>query len=269
VQAAAYEFLETVDADALLPVLRRLGETDLLLRLGDAESAGALVEHVRRGGHPGDLLHLAEVRTPEVEAFLRATGGLGALAVRHGLPAELRIDWEDAPEEARDLVREGRPTDALAAWLEAFPDATPRGLGLVEDGRVRRHLERLRDRRGLEARAWALGELTLMGDEAARAEYWSAMREGRYRWVDEAGARERTLGHDLSTIPFWISELETNCCRFNVVASTLEDLFGHDFSRMRYHVFHTAAEVARNWWEHHGGRFAWSRIGERFVPAPR
>ena len=56
----------------------------------------------------------------------------------------------------------------------------------------------------------------LAGDVAARADFWSAARAGRYRWIHHRFDKELfTLGFDSGTLPHWVNDLESNCCRIS------------------------------------------------------
>ena len=75
-----------------------------------------------------------------------------------------------------------------------------------------------------------------------------------------------TLGEDLTTIPFWISELETNCCRGATAGVVFDDLFGIDVD---HHHAVTAAERMRLWWARNGSNLVPSRIAGHLVPGAR
>lgn len=137
----------------------------------------------------------------------------------------------------------------------------------MPDERVKAYLLGRRDRR-IDV-AWATQQLMLMGDEEARAEVWAALSAGRYRYVDQADTHILTLDHDFKTIPHWIDDLESNCCRVNVVAMIFEDLFGLDLDDVRTSPCVTMAAVAREFWERHGDDLVWSRIAGHYVPTVR
>jgi hypothetical protein len=70
-------------------------------------------------------------------------------------------------------------------------------------------------------------------------------------------------------VPFWIDELESNCCRHCVAANVLDDLFaGHDLYMARADDHRaTSADIMRRWWKRHeNARWVWSRLLECFVP---
>lgn len=266
-----------------------------LLRWGDPPSGARLaawVEARRAEGEEfeGSLGLLARSPCPEAEALLAGLAAgegwpheaLSAYADLHGFEGGslgfiLFNHEESLPdpalrEEFRRLVLAGRPMDALAAVLAARPDHEGWDLGAVDDPRVRAHLEGLRDRRSPGLHRYATEQLLLAGDAAAREELWSAYRAGRYRWIDEADREPLTLGDDLSTLPFWIGELESACCRFYKPAWFLDNWFGiqpFDFQGDRdTDSLVVPAAVLRRWWDRVGTRLRWSRIAEEFVVGP-
>ncbi len=292
-------FLDVAAPEEFRALLREWAEADdgevrawarrMLLLLGDRASGPMLAAFVEEGGgedsDPGPLHLLARIPCPEVAALLRARAaeepwngpGLSAYAALHGFPGDSLAFVASFPDETlpdpalraefRRLVLEGRPVDALAAVLAARPDHEGWGLGAVDDPRVRAHLEGLRDRRAPGKHRYAIEQLALGGDAAAREELWSAYRAGRYRWVDEADYDTMTLGWDLSTLPYWIGELESNCCRFYKPAWLLDNRFGidpHNFAKS----LAIPADVLRRWWERCGSRLRKSPLAEEYVVGP-
>jgi hypothetical protein len=292
--------LEVEDPQALRSLLRawmRAPDPDVasvgaewLLDLGDPAAAPDLIRWVA-GRDPEDvgalLPRLARSACPEVEAFLRrraldpeageddARAAEVALAVLHGLPlwpaesvVSARLEEPDR-RRVRALVLDGRPIDALL--LAAQPELAGReptvalaGLGLVRDPRVHALLCEFRDRRELGRHTAAVYELAIGGDRAARAEMWGGCEEGRYMWIDDAGADALTLGRDLTTIPFWIREMESNCCRFVPVNSLFRHLLGVEPDIGPFWA-RTRADAARRWWARYGSRLRWSELAGRFV----
>jgi len=181
------------------------------------------------------------------------------------------IDDEHARRhEIHRLLRAARPEAALAEYLAHLPASCVSVLRQVDTPAVRAHLARLREDRSLECYAEATAVLAALGDEEARAETLRAMRAGRYRWVDEVcgdDAALATLGYDFqATIPFWLDELETNCCRRIVSMNVFEEAFG-----LGREVSDGFGEIPgdrmRRWWNRHrDGKFGMSRIAGHFVP---
>ena len=63
-----------------------------------------------------------------------------------------------------------------------------------------------------------------MGHPDAKAEFWQAMTDGLYQIMNEAEELARTLGYDLDTVPFLISELESQCCRISTAMAGKADM---------------------------------------------
>jgi hypothetical protein len=294
-------FLETNAPATFTSALRRIraakgddaqNATEWLVAMGDPETAAAVVAEpaeerwsyvdLARSRAPAVVAHLA-ARIREVLATSDPDNELSslveALAVAHGLSREAAqaFTFGERPvsRAAAEAALAGRPLDALAEVLAASPDDMLGAVGAADDPRVRAYLARLRERRELGLYWYATGQLAVLGDPAARADFWGAMQDGRYRIMDGAEEFERTLGWDLAaTMPFWIEELRSQCCRIvtgssgNIVERVLG---GEDY----YHSpYRTAYRRAKEVWDAAGGRFVPSRILSdrtcpRFVPAPR
>lgn len=288
----AFGFLETAAPEALtasLRAIRRAGgdaaeqATEWLVAMGDAETAGQVAAEPTEGRWSWS--DLARTRSPRVREVLEAavrerlrtdeSGGewetaAGALAVWHGLPDEAAACFDTPSRAAAEAALDGRPVDALVAILAAAPDEPHGPVGLVDDPRVRAYLARLRERRDLELYWYATGQLAVLGDPGARADFWGAMQDGRYRIMDDAEEFERTLGWDLAaTMPFWIEELRSQCCRMvtGSAGDIVEDVLGGEGAfDSRYRTpYVRATEV----WSAARGRFVRSRIAGHWVPAPR
>jgi hypothetical protein len=300
--AAIGGFLETGAPQALrtsLRAIRAKGGDDAalaarwLVALGDAETAVSLISTPDRGGV--SLVDLARSRAPELRQALvklvreaLATKdpnvNLGepvvALAVLDGFPPDaVSTLWSSEngpPRSAVDAALDGRPVDALAAVLTAAPDEPHGDVGAVDDPRVRAYLARLRERRDLGHSWYATAQLAVLGDAAGRAEFWGAMKDGRYRIMDEANLFERTLGWRLAeTMPYWIEEARSQCCVLVTGGGgdILEDLLGL-LEGCFLSPYRTPYRRAKEMWDAAGGRFVRSRILSnescpRFVPAPR
>lgn len=273
-------FLELGAASLHLEMLRRAAVAEdaetrrwacvQLLFLQDRESTGLLIGFCGTEDivESGSLL-LAEIGGPAVERFLVESEDDAGLAVFHGLPraaGPLFLEDGATSDPLRRLIRQGKPVEALLLALRREQGWVYLP-GRVVDQRMRKWLVERRARR--EDVPWATQQLMLMGDAEARNETWAALSAGRYRWVDEAPTEVLTLDHDLSTIPHWIDDLESNCCRVNVVACIFDDLFGLDLDDVRNSACVTMAEVARRFWVRHGNDLVWSRVANRWVPGVR
>jgi hypothetical protein len=242
---------------------------------------------------------LARVRAPAVETYLRElcdanevaswepdkapgwAAPLTALAAFAGLDERLAASWRhdlESREPAPDLWRRvvelcvaKRPDEALGAWLDARPPAagTLRELGRTALPRARTWLRSLADARHLGERWFALGELAVAGDADARAELRAACEAGLYGVVDSATTAALTRGEGLAAVPFWIAELETNCCRSATYATHLGELLEGDPLDGDGSPFATRGARTRAFWQRFHDRLAWSAIEDRWVVGPR
>ena len=219
-----------------------------------------------------DLVRKA-VASGEIDG--EGTTAVAALAVLHGLPGPaaemLASSGGRLPVAAAESVLAGHPVDAVAGMISAEPDEEYGDVGSIDDPRVRAYLARLRERRDLEHYWYATAQLAVAGDVAARAEWWGAMEDGRYRIMDSADPFERTLGFDLpATMPFWIGELRSQCCRIvtNGAGDVVGDLLGLDEGCFNS-PYRTAHRRAKELWDSADGRFVRSRIAGHWVPEPR
>jgi hypothetical protein len=280
-------FLETdapAEFAASLRAVRAAGGDDAalatkwLVKTADRATCDAVAASGELGGaslidlarsHGVEVRRLLESRVHAVEASSEdGDGAIYALAVWHGLPEAAANAFDVVAPGVAAAALDGRPVDALALVLAAKPDETHGDVGAVNDPRVRAYLVRLRERRELGHYWYATGQLAAMGDADARAEFWGAMHDGRYRIVNEADYFDRTLGWDVAaTMPFWIDELRSQCCRIvtgggDLVGNFLDiDCFSSEFR--------TSYRRAKELWDAAGGRFIKSRIADRWVPAPR
>ena len=166
----------------------------------------------------------------------------------------------------RDQVLDGEPVAAFVEYLAARPPAALHfdDLGLVDDDRVRDLLRKVRDTPGANVQ-WAIGELALAGDFAAKRELDEMRIRHLYGWFDNASDNARTLGRALGLVPWLIGEIETNCCRRNGAASALEHLTGFDAWQQPERGLVTQHDHAARWWREVGEHLRWSRLAQRFV----
>ncbi|MHC4848269.1 MAG: HEAT repeat domain-containing protein, partial [Planctomycetota bacterium] len=252
-----------------------------LLRLGDPADAGFVRTRIGEGfdGCTGDgwRFGLAAWIEEAQEAWLRASPeedqeGLAALQ------AGFYIGGGVTPEEqARidEAALQGRGATALRSLLERRVDL----LWMGEDPRRRKgwgwmpvELARRYDAREFGGADEILGRLATWPVPGARADYWSALRAGRYRWVVwseyEYGF---TLGYDLLTLPHWRRELESNCCKVSGrLEGTFEDLFDIHvlYSCHSSGIGEPPSERLLDWFELLGGDMEWSPMARRFLPKP-
>lgn len=128
-------------------------------------------------------------------------------------------------------------------------------------------------RRGLRERERgeyldATGQLARHGDPAARAEIESAIARRLYGWIDVMDSHVLTDGKSLARVPLLLSQVDSNCCTFAVIATALERVFevdafvGESGAVTRPARLHAA-------WERHRDELRWSRIADRWLIAPR
>ena len=280
-------FLETAAPESFRIALRRVAASDdedaraaalgLLLEIGDPPSGAQLLELTENDPFGGVAELLGRSPSPEVLAFLQERvrerehkPPIEGLAVALGAPEGLDWPSEDVPSLVREELLAGRWREAFHAVLAAAPDEEHGDVGILrDDPQVRSYLERLRTRRDLGHYWYATGQLAAMGDAAARAEFWGAMTDGRYRITDKVAGFAKTLGGDLpATMPFWLEQLRSNCCR--VSTSPWERLFGVETFTVPWR---TPYDSAKDIWEAGtgpgGAGFVWSRICDRYVLAAR
>jgi HEAT repeat protein len=277
----AAAFLHSADSERFVAVLRewsndpdervRTLALGMLLRIGDPPSAKKLLGIVHEW-HEYELL--ARTRAPAVERFLIERAEAGDEAAREGLFKYLGFRWlaPEGPAATAERAARGAAVPSLLAEIDPTRERRlDPEFGLVRDARVLDWLRTERERRRFE-RPGLLGALVLAGDREARAELWSMIRCGRHRlcysYFDE---RVFTLDWDLSTLPHWIEELDSNCCR---VAGGLEGIFqDHLGMSWLYQRPWTVPGEPRSQrvrtellWS--GGRYVWSPLVDRFVSRP-
>jgi len=190
----------------------------------------------------------------------------------------LYLDTEDdSPDDVRLLaaMRRGKGVDAvrqlLARRVDLFWHFGCDGVGPRWPW-MKRELQRRYDAREYGDLHEKLGQLATW-DGAARHEYWSILRAGRYRWiVDFDETHAATLGFDFATLPHWVEELESNCCRISGrVEGIFEKLFegpGDLYHRADSGIGQPPSQRVRDWFELYGGPMRWSPILGRFLPEP-
>ena len=173
--------------------------------------------------------------------------------------------------ESLDAVLAGEPIDALADFLDtAGDDLVHRwidGLGQVSDERIVDYLRRLRRTPGENVQD-ALLELAIAGDDEARATVQVAFDRHLYGWMDAASSDRMVLHDDPSTLPYWIDELGTICCRRNGAGVAIEALTGHDPTVPPENMLVTQRDAARAWFEPIRAYQQWSRVLGHYTTMP-
>ena len=289
-------FLDGADRDRLLSCLRRWMSTggpleqrfavQALIHMGDSASEPALLRwlasHPEEGDESVPFWHPARGSCPALDAYLKRrsfefraadfafpwtdprgitawlltllSGGVAQRLVAWGIPvAAIAQEFRDESGEGYDMTPFEPPRDPPSEWIT--------------------FLEGLREKPHLVSVPALLGQLAALGNSRARREFWSAIRAGRYRWICyENEPVALTLGWDRQTLPYWLHELEGNCCRGGHIARMFEDLMGEEFGFKSHGVDGTPARNVRRWIQLHGGRFvpsSFSDVGTVLVPAVR
>lgn len=245
------------------PHVRRRA-VELLATLGSAEHADAILAF---DDGPGPIPPFVLARTPTTDVRERLVArarqalaaadpdagltaalieSLFAIAAFDGIPEAAARGWAGAVlsvegeagarpawwDTVAQAVFEGRPVDALVAFLEAESDAPVlfANIGLVRDPRIRVILRDRAHRAEFGQRNRAVSELALAGDPEARLEVAEVLRAGFHGWLDEADPRSMSDGFSVAGLAAWAEELETNCCRAVAASGVFEPALGIDFS---------------------------------------
>ena len=112
----------------------------------------------------------------------------------------------------------------------------------------------------------------LRGSREARADVWSLLRAARYRFAHHVVDELRWLDRDLSVLPHWIADLDSNCCRISdgLDHFLFEEGLGlpHLSGTESRGVGQPPSRRATTWLELMGGDYVWSDITEAFVRRP-
>lgn len=185
---------------------------EVLVALRDEASRAALLsdplapwltsQALARWPGPGPLAALwARIDAPARSADDRADDrddDLDAVAQALGWPADVPLFNGGLAERERAPATEALRRGDLEALRALYPDP-----------------ERLPGPGELPV--WRrLGREALAGRREARRDFWSALRAGRYRWFHGRFEPDvHTLGFDPSTLPHWVEDLDSNCCRIS------------------------------------------------------
>jgi len=232
-----------------------------LLEVRDEASTGAIVAWLRtKGARVANLEHVADFHRPEIRALL--------------------LEWSNDPKVVEDDMLE------LIARFDGWPADRPIDLR-KGDASVKRAAIRAGDLARLRALEAAdpkealepvpvretVAKAALAGDAHARAELWSAMRAGRYRWThNDVDPLALTLGRDSAVLPHWVEDLDSNCCRISdgMGDGVFEKAFGMPciYDPNRVGVGRPTSEFVRTWMGLFAARFVWSEFLDRHVPEP-
>jgi HEAT repeat protein len=281
VPAEVAAFLHGAEPERYVARLRAWADED--------ESSGLALAQLAFIGDPQDRARVVDAlggewlmdeevswRHPKLEAYLmeeaRKAGGKEAGNLLHYQSGLLLIGSSE--EEDRRLLhaaREGKGADAVRELLARRIEVFWQTYGRRKQAWMKGELERRYEARESGRQDEVLGQLASWPDPRARAEYWSILRAGRYRWLCENEEYHHTLGHDFATLPHWARDLESNCCRISPsVEGIFEGLFGIDaiYHCARSGVGEPPSERVREWFELWGGEMEWSPLVRRFVAKP-
>jgi hypothetical protein len=202
------------------------------MKLLGRSSCPELVEYLKALPAPWELGQESGL-SPELASAIETGACLAALACALGVAEDFELDetfdegfprGRTAWNRMRGGDVQGALDDMLAALQEAGSAETgrmSRGISNCDHPAARSYLEELRQRRELGRYWWATGQLAIMGDEEARAEIWDVVRTGRYGTCEEIGdVRALSLGRNVHALNYWVSELESNCCRVHTLAGS-------------------------------------------------
>jgi HEAT repeat protein len=296
------------DSGKVRALLRRASEgedpgsaLELLARLQHPDDEARIVNWIADDPKAAELVGAwcspaiaAAVRKKAQGAEVSIDGGL--CMTQCGFDLDLRV-LERAPEEDDEseetTIHAANPKDAGKQEVREFKVALAAGRGQVAaQALLKRHPQLhwwyLGDvgprwpwmKAALQQRYAARehGEMQVVlcelatWDAGARSEYWSIMRAGRYRWINDCQeSHGMTLGFDFATLPFWAEELESNCCRINPRIDVMfRKLFGIDDLNdcTRYGIGQPPSRRVRSWFELYGGDLRWSKLARQFLPVP-
>ncbi len=269
---------------------------DLLLEIGSAEHGALLVQRMRADSAASLLTLARSGESPAVRQYL-ATSLAGSAAApipdawaeslaangqALGLPGRLCASWaselESIPRSTlqRDFARwrtdmlAGKAIEVLVATLRAVPlrQLGCRNLHLCKDPRVLALLAEVRDLPGAQYQV-AVSELAAAGDAASLREFEQSLQRACYGWHADLPANLLTLGLDPRWVPYWLGEVETNCCRRIAAGQALEALCGLDVTETGGQCLVTARAWSARWWRRNGRFLRHSELAGRLILGPR
>jgi hypothetical protein len=255
---------------------------ELLLRLVDRESTAALLTWVEDLGADATTEHWARLAAlggddvrKHVFAHVDAATErdrerwLAACAVLVGMPPiAAQIGRLPNTEATWTALRAGDAATALFACEPKFDFwSLPEVFAWRDTGIRERLLTAVLQHVPLEDLALAQLRIALFrGDAAARATLLDLMHDGRYALHGYASGDTLTLGHDVSTLAFWIDETGTNCCRQVVAREALADLLGN-WAGSSTDAFEPAVVRLHRGLIPYVARLRWSVLANAFVVA--
>jgi hypothetical protein len=289
--------LEVLWPERLRAALRRLAASEhpelrdrslgLLYRMGDPTSGAAILAWARRE-RPGEwedlplgpcsLPLLGRSAGPVVQAWIARHELIAAWAVALGAPTSAAEDlgacYETADRTARQAalahLRAGRLGEAAVAVLPESPARDFPRLGGIRHPGIARWLREERRRRERSTYWWATGQLALQGDPEARAEVWHAVVRGQYMAMQDLGGIEvLSLGHAEEALRYWLSDLESNCCRVHTYGGCVPaELLASGEEIAWLPRFLTPLQQVARRYDPQRHRLRWSRLRAAYVSLP-
>ncbi len=271
---------------------------EALLTIGSPEHGKRIVQYFK--AKPVDDRHLLTLarsgESSAVRAYL-ADGlvGSGGVAIPEhwrehltaycralGMPAKVCRQWEYALRLVpKDIVQRdysqwqhallaGKVNDVLFATLRSMSlrSLSFEHLSTVKDPRVVELLREVCNLQGANYQ-WAITELAATGDKGAGQVFQQSLDRSYYGWHENIDGRLLTLGLDRSLIPYWIGEIESNCCRRIAAGQALDALCGIDVTDTGNRCLLTARDWAEAWWRRNAERLRWSDLAGRYIIGPR
>ncbi|MEO6596427.1 MAG: hypothetical protein ABIP94_16880 [Planctomycetota bacterium] len=205
-------------------------------------------------------------------------GAMAAGGLDVGLCLSLADDWQEAEpsrfaavlDAVLEPLRANDARKALRGWLAKGPELVSAidALWTFDDPAARAYLARARDEREHNLHRWAIGELARAGDPDARAVVEHVIKARLYGWLDTFDDDVLTDGKSLARVPLLMTQVDSNCCTYAVVATALEHVFEleafvNELGALR------RPDVVRAAWQRSEGHLRWSQIADRWLFLPQ
>lgn len=198
---------------------------------------------------------------------------LEGVATQDGLP--VTGPWifgvpRPAIERIREHVLAGRPVEAFCIALETRTGEVIDGEGALDDDRVRRHLAAQRSSHDVTIWTAATLEAARCGDASALKTLRDGIALRDPVWFLRIDDVVPILFDPATAGPALADMMASNGeVARQVVTRVLEPLYGWDGDWEPAPGIGSPAARFRAWWNARGGRFVYSRVTDRWVPAPQ